>query len=470
MEYDITIGLEIHAEPNTQTKIFCGCKNQFSTVPNTNCCPVCLALPGALPMLSRAAVEKTIAAGLAMDCQINELAIFERKHYFYPDLSKAYQISQLVRPICTGGGITLKNGKHIRLNRIHLEEDAGKLLHNAVNQTSMVDCNRGGVPLNELVTEPDISSAAEAVEFLEEIRSRLIFANVAECRMEQGGMRCDVSISLKPAGSKTLGNRAEIKNLNSFKMVARAIEFEIKRQTEVLNSGGKVALETRRFDEGSGKTISMRSKEQEVDYRYFPDPDIYAVKITKSDIAKVRDNMPVLAYQLKEQFVTKFGLPEYDADVLTRSKNVAMFYLDCLNHLGEPKKVSNWIMVDLLKIMNDKSTETIPVSSAYLAEIIKMVEDKKITKAVGLQLLDMVIEKPQPPSALAQKMGLLVTITDAQILDILNALKKENPRVAEDFKSNKERVLRFIVGHVMKHTQGKAKSENVERLIYKTFE
>jgi len=463
-KYDVVVGLEIHAELNTNTKAFCGCANVFGAAPNTNTCPVCLAMPGALPVLNRAAVEKTIIAGFAMGCEINDIAIFERKHYFYPDLSKAYQISQLVKPICLGGGVKLKSGKFIRLNRIHLEEDAGKLLHNTITGQSMVDYNRGGVPLNEIVTEPDISSAAEAVELLEEIRSRLIFADVAECKMEQGGMRCDVNISLKPAGSKTLGNRAEIKNLNSFKMVARAIEFEIKRQTDILAAGGKVTMETRRFDDGSGKTSSMRNKEESQDYRYFPDPDIYAVKITRADVSRIKEKMPVLAYELKEKFINEYGLPEHDANVLTRSKEIAHYFMNCVKLLSKPKVISNWIMTDLLARSND-----ITISPTHLTDIIKMVEDKTFTKTVGLQLLDEVIKSKQSPTELAKKMGLLATISDDQILAILTQLKKDNAKVAQDYAENPDKVLRFIIGQVMKQTQGKAKSDVVEKLIPKVF-
>ena len=468
-EYDIIIGLEIHAELNTATKCFCSCANAYGSQPNSNCCPVCLAMPGALPVLNRAAVEKTIAAGLAMGCKINDLAIFERKHYFYPDLPKAYQISQLERPICIGGGIKLKNGKTVHLNRIHLEEDAGKLLHNAVSQTSLVDLNRGGVPLIEIVTEPELTSAAEAVEFLEEVRSRLVFGNIAYCKMEQGGMRCDVNLSLKPKGSKELGKRTEMKNLNSFKMVARAIEYEAKRQAEILNDGGKITTETRRWDEAKGKTLSMRSKEEAQDYRYFPDPDIYPVKITSENIKQIKDKMPPLAYELKGKFIKEFGLPEYDAIVLTKTRDSAYFYLDCVALLNEPKIISNWTMVDLARIMNAMEIETIPVSPKHLTEIIKMVQDKTVTKTVGLQLLEEIIKKPTSPMELAKKMGLLDTVTDAQILESLENLKKEKPNLVTDYLANKQKVLPFIIGQVMKQTRGKAKSEIVEKLISKVF-
>jgi aspartyl-tRNA(Asn)/glutamyl-tRNA(Gln) amidotransferase subunit B len=469
-KYDIVIGLEIHAELNTKTKCFCGCANEFGSAPNTNVCPVCLAMPGALPVLNRAAVEKTILAGLAIDCDINDLAIFERKHYFYPDLSKAYQISQLVKPICLHGGIKLKNGKFVRLNRIHLEEDAGKLLHNSVNQTSLVDYNRGGVPLIEIVTEPDISSAAEAVEFLEQIRGRLVYAGVAQCKMEQGGMRCDVNLSLKLAGSATLGNRCEIKNLNSFRSVSRAIEFESLRQAEILDAGGKIITETRKWDDAKGKTSSMRNKEESQDYRYFPDPDIYAVKITRDDVENIKKTMPILPHQLREIFELQYALPEYDADILTRSKPTADFYLECLKILNEPKHISNWILTDIMARMNDRNLTEIPVTPEHLCQIIKPVLDKTITKVVGLTLLDEIIKNPKTtPMLIAKAMGFLTAVDDQTIIDILTKLKAEKPNLVADYTANPSKVLPFLIGQVMKATQGKAKSDIVEKIIASIF-
>ncbi|MCL2228467.1 MAG: Asp-tRNA(Asn)/Glu-tRNA(Gln) amidotransferase subunit GatB [Firmicutes bacterium] len=469
-KYEVTIGLEIHAELNTKTKAFCGCANEYGAKPNTNVCHVCLAIPGTLPLINRAAVEKTIAAGLAIDCKINDIAVFERKHYFYPDLAKGYQISQLEKPICLGGGIKLGTGKFIRLNRIHLEEDAGKLLHNAVSQISLVDYNRGGVPLIEIVTEPDIANATEAVEFLEEVRQRLVYAGVAECRMEQGGMRCDVNISLKPKGAKKLGNRCEVKNLNSFKSVARAIEYEAKRQSELLDKGETISVQTRKWDEGAGKTTLMRDKGEAYDYRYFPDPDIYPIRITDRDVAEIKVAMPKLAHELKTQFVTEFGLPEYDAHVLTKNKLLAHFYLDCVTLLKEPKAVSNWTMVDIGKMMNDANTDVPPVTPAQLTEIIKMAMDKTITKTIGLELLQKVSgDSRKSPKKIAKDMGLLDGVSDAEIKKIFEAVKKDKPALVDDFKNNPQKVLPFIIGQVMKNTRGRAKSEIVEKLAKEFF-
>ena len=316
-DYDIVIGLEVHSELKTNSKVFCSCKNQFGQEPNTNCCPVCVGLPGALPVLNKKAVELVIKAGLTMDCEINDIAVFERKNYFYPDLAKAYQISQLVKPICVGGHIDLEN-KTVRLNRIHLEEDAGKLVHSTAAIGTLIDYNRGGVPLMELVTEPDISSADEAVEFLTKLRQRLIYAGVAECKMEQGGMRCDVNISVKKRGSLELGERTEMKNLNSFKSVYRAINYEANRQIEVLKNGGKIVQETRKWDDNHNRSISMRKKETSSDYRYFPDPDMLAVEIPREDVEALRKTLPLMPEELKARYISEYGLSEYESEILTR--------------------------------------------------------------------------------------------------------------------------------------------------------
>jgi len=432
-KYDIVIGLEIHAELNTNSKVFCGCANVFGSKPNTNCCPVCVGMPGALPVVNKAAVEKTIMAGIAMGCEINDIAIFERKNYFYPDLSKAYQISQLVKPICVGGGAKLKSGKYARLNRIHLEEDAGKLLHNAVSRTSHIDYNRGGVPLIEIVTEPDFCSASEAVEFLEEVRSRLIFAGVADCKMEQGGMRCDVNLSLKPKGSKTLGNRTEMKNLNSFKMVTRAIEHESKRQAEILDKGDRIVTETRKWDDVKGKTFAMRNKEESQDYRYFPDPDIYAVKISKDDVARIKKSLPVLAHELREKFIKEFGLPEYDAHILTRDKAISEYFTLCVKAYNKPKAIANLII-------NDFKVDP-KITPNELVAMLKSIEEKK--SSAGLP--------------------------ENEIIEVLKKVKTENPKVAGDYVANPDKVATFIIGQVMKQTQGKAKSDVVKKLIPTVF-
>ena len=468
--YDIVIGLEIHAELHTKTKVFCACKNQFGDEPNTNTCPVCTGMPGALPVLNKHAVELAIKAGLSFGCDISPYSVFERKNYFYPDLSKAYQISQLVYPLCIGGKIELDSGKTIRLNRIHLEEDAGKLVHINKAVGTLVDYNRGGTPLIEMVTEPDFSSADEVVEFLKKVRESLVFEDIANCKMEEGGMRCDVNLSLKKKGDSEYGIRTEMKNLNSFKSVQRAIEYEAERQAEVLATGGHVVQETRKWDDASGQSYAMRSKEQAQDYRYFPDPDLLPVEISSEEVARIKSEMVMLPQDRRKRYIEEFGLPEYDAGILTSTRYISDYFEKCVENFNAPKKISNWIMVDLLKLVKEQEEFEFPIDEKSLAGIVKMVEEKVINKTVGLQLLDKVIETGKDPLVLAKEMNLLVTISDDEILGLLRKLKSENVKVAEDYKNAPEKVVGFIVGYVMKNTGGKANSAKVRELIAKEFQ
>ncbi len=468
--FDVVIGLEIHAELNTNTKVFCSCKNEFGSEPNTNTCPVCTGMPGALPIINKRAVELAIKSGLSFGSKINNYSVFERKNYFYPDLSKAYQISQMVFPLCLSGGIKLDNGKFIRLNRIHLEEDAGKLTHISKAVGTYVDYNRGGTPLIEMVTEPDISTAEEAVDFLKKVREALVFEGIANCKMEEGGMRCDVNLSLKKKDSQIYGTRTEMKNLNSFKSVQRAIEYEAKRQAELLVAGGIVIQETRKWDDDKGKSSSMRTKEQAQDYRYFPDPDILPITISYDDIEAIKNEMVMLPADRRKMYTEEFGIPEYDAQILTTSKYISDYYEKCVKLYNNPKKLSNWIMVDLLKLVKEQEEFTFPVNEEQLVTIVKLVEDKVINKTVALQLLDKVIETGKQPMELAKEMNLLVTISDEEILKLLNQLKAENPKVSVDYKVETEKVTKFIIGYVMKNTAGKANSAKVMALIPTVFQ
>ena len=468
--FDVVIGLEIHAELNTNTKVFCSCKNEFGNDPNTNTCPVCTGMPGALPILNKRAVELAIKSGLSFGSKINNYSVFERKNYFYPDLSKAYQISQMVHPLCLSGGVKLDSGKFIRLNRIHLEEDAGKLTHISKAVGTFVDYNRGGTPLIEMVTEPDISSAEEAVDFLKKVRETLVFEGIANCKMEEGGMRCDVNLSLKKKDSPVYGTRTEMKNLNSFKSVQRAIEYEAKRQAELLVSGGIVIQETRKWDDDKGKSSSMRSKEHAQDYRYFPDPDLLPISISYDDISRIKDEMVMLPADRRQMYVEQFGIPEYDAQILTTSKYISDYYETCVKLYNNPKKLSNWIMVDLLKMVKDQEEFVFPVTEEQLVTIVKMVEDKLINKTIALDLMDKVIATQKDPMALAKEMNLLVVISDEEIMNLLKKLKAENPKVQEDFKVEPEKVTKFIIGYVMKNTGGKANTTKVMAFIPKVFE
>lgn len=468
-KFDIVIGLEIHAELNTNTKIFCGCKNEYGAPANTNVCPVCTGMPGALPVLNKRAIELGVKAGLSFGCEISKYSVFERKNYFYPDLSKAYQISQLVYPICLGGKVVLNSGKVIRINRIHLEEDAGKLTHLSRAEGTLVDYNRAGTPLIEMVTEADFSSADEVVEFLKRVREILTFEEIAKCKMEEGGMRCDVNLSIKPKGSEKLGTRTEMKNLNSFKSVQRAIVYESERQAEVILDGGVIVQETRKWDENRGKSFSLRDKVEAQDYRYFPEPDLPPVILTNDDIINIKKEMVLLPETRRFVYQKEYELPIYDSEILTTNKYISDYFDECVRLYYNPKKISNWIMVDLLKLVNLNDGDKFPISALYLSKIIKMVEEKLINKTVGLQLMDEVIKTGLDPEVLAKKLKLLVNISDEQIISLLRQLKLQNPKVVDDYKVNPEKVEIYIVGFVMKNTQGKANSLRVKELIKNEF-
>ena len=462
-EYDVVIGLEVHSELKTNAKVFCSCKNQFGQAPNTNCCPVCVGLPGALPVLNKKAVELVIKAGLTMDCEINDLAVFERKNYFYPDLAKAYQISQLVRPICIGGKIKLQN-KEVRLNRIHLEEDAGKLVHSTAAIGTLIDYNRGGVPLMELVTEPDISSAEEAVEFLTKLRQRLIFAGVAECKMEQGGMRCDVNISVKKKGSKELGERTEMKNLNSFKSVYRAITYEANRQIEVLENGGKIVQETRKWDDNHGKSVSMRKKETSSDYRYFPDPDMLAVEIPREDVENLKKTLPLMPEELKAKYMTEYGLTEYESDILTKEKDLSDYFNETVENFNKPKEVSNWILTEVLSKLKEGNDEIL-ISPKDLAKILKLVENKTVTRTNAKEILTRVWENGEDIDKLAKEYG--GNVDNEALKKIVEMVINGNPKAVEDYKTSDtpEKVFRWFIGQVMKETRGKANAVKAEEYV-----
>ena len=467
-KYDVVIGLEIHAELNTKTKVFCSCKNTFGEEPNTNCCPVCVGLPGALPVLNKKAVENTIKAGLSVGCSINNLAVFERKNYFYPDLSKAYQISQLVRPICIGGNIKLDNGKTIRINRIHLEEDAGKLIHKTKTIGTLVDYNRGGIPLIELVTEPDFSNADEAVEFLDKLRRTYIYSGVANCKMAEGGMRCDVNISVKPHDSKELVIRTEMKNLNSFKMVKRAIEYESKRQIEELEKGNKIIQQTRKWDDNKGKSFALRSKENSHDYRYFPDPDLLTVEITQEDVEKIRSTLPELAQDRIKKYVEIYNLPLYDAKILTNEKFVSDYFEECLNLYNNPKQISNWIMTELLKVLKDKpNCENLNeiITKENLVSILELLDSKQITRPNSKILFENICFTSKNAKDVAKELGMLSSLSDEEIKDFVKQVINTNPDAILDFEKNPNKVIMFYTGKVMALTKGKANPITTQSFI-----
>lgn len=461
MDWDIVIGLEVHAELKTNSKVFCSCKNEYGSAPNTNCCPVCIGLPGALPILNKQAVKYTIKAGLALGCDINDVAVMERKNYFYPDLSKAYQISQLVKPICLNGGIKLENGKFVRLNRIHLEEDAGKLIHNE-NIGSLIDYNRGGVPLIEIVTEPDISSAEEAVEFVTRLRNTLIYTGVADCKMEEGGMRCDVNLSIKPKGSSVYGTRTEMKNLNSFKMIEKAIKVETERQIDIIENGGTIKQETRRWDDANEETVAMRSKETSQDYRYFPDPDILAVTISREDVENIRKTLPLLPEQLKDKFINEYNLPEYDADVIIKDKQISMFYLDCVKLLNEPKQISNWLMTNVLAKLKD---DILKISPKQLTDIISLVINRKISKQNGVELFELIWGTNDDATKIATDKKMINDMSTDELYSIIDEILVNNPQVIPQYKTEPDKILNFLTGQTMRQTKGKADSKLVREYL-----
>lgn len=461
MQYDVVIGLEVHAELKTQTKCFCSCKNTYGDLPNSNCCPVCMGLPGALPVLNKFAVEQTVRAGLALGFEINKQALFERKNYFYPDLAKAYQISQLEKPICINGHLKVFD-KEIPINRIHLEEDAGKLVHK--DNVSLVDYNRAGVPLIELVTDalkqPHIESADEAIEFLTKLRQIYIYAGVADCIVEKGQMRADVNVSLKPKGSSEFGTKVEMKNIMGFKAVHRAITYEIQRQKEILDEGGVIEQETRKWDNDKGESYTLRTKENSEDYRYFPDPDLLMVNIDQKDIDRIKDSMPILPVQLKEKFMSEYGLSEYDSDVLLADKEVCDFFIACLEDYFKPKTVANWVITEVLA--RQKLEGKILVSKENLVWIIKAVDDKKVQRLAAKDLLSDVWGTTLSAEEQARKKDILADLSTDFVLEVIEKVVKEKSGVVEQFKREKDpKILNFLVGQVMKETRGKANAQAV---------
>jgi aspartyl-tRNA(Asn)/glutamyl-tRNA(Gln) amidotransferase subunit B len=473
-DYQVTIGLEVHVELKTDTKIFCGCCTVFGSRQNTNVCPVCLGLPGVLPVLNKKVVEYAIKAGLALNCEIAAFSKFDRKNYYYPDLPKNFQISQYDLPIAKNGLLEIQAGdqlKKIGITRIHMEEDAGKLLHQgddiAAACSSYVDLNRTGVPLIEIVSEPELSSGEEAKAYLEKLKAILQYTEISDCKMEEGSLRCDVNISLREKGATQLGTKAEIKNMNSFKAVQRAIEYEIKRQTEILADGGQIIQETRSWDESRGLTVSLRSKEEAQDYRYFPEPDLVPLVIEKDWVEQVRETLPELPDARKKRLVEKYGLPAYDAEVITSSKALADFFDAVLAKSQDAKAASNWVMGELLRLLNANSLEIeeVKVKPEQLADLLILLGKGTVSGKIAKAVFEEMFATGADPEQIVQEKG-LVQISDEKAIEaVVWQIIEANPKSVADYKSGKEQAIGFLVGQVMKETKGKANPGLVNKLL-----
>ena len=478
MEYEAVIGLEIHAQMLTESKIFCSCSTTFGAEPNSQTCPVCTGMPGVLPVLNRRVMEYAMRAALATECRIAPLSRFARKNYFYPDLPKGYQISQYELPVAEGGTveIELEGGekKVIRLVRIHMEEDAGKLVYEGTMTTtgaSFVDYNRTGVPLMEIVSEPDMRSAAEAGAFLRQLRDILVYLDVCDGNMEQGSFRCDANISVRPMGQETLGVKAEVKNMNSFRNVERALVFEIDRQIDLLRSGGAVVQETRLWDAENGSTLSMRGKEEAHDYRYFPDPDLMPLVIDPEWIEEVRSSLPELPAARRERFVSDYGLPPYDVGVLTSSKPMADYFEACAGLGTDPKAVSNWIMGDLLRKLNEDEREITdcPVTPADLAELLSLIDKGTISGKIAKTVFEEMYGSGEKPGAIVEAKGLVQVTDEGAIAGIVDEVLAANAENVARYKAGAEKLFGFFVGQVMKATKGKANPKIVNELLRKAL-
>lgn len=473
-DYEVVIGLEVHVELLTESKVFCGCSTKFGASPNSHTCPVCLGLPGVLPVLNRKAVEYAIKVALALNCQVAEFSKFDRKNYFYPDLPKNYQISQYDLPIGKNGYIELSTGggnRRIGIRRVHLEEEAGKSLHEGENimeaAYSLEDYNRAGIPLLEIVSEPDIRSPEEAYLYLNTLRNILLYIGVSDCKMEEGSLRCDANISVRPAGSGDFGTPVELKNLNSFRAVQKGLEYEARRQTEVNRRGEKVVRETRHWDEEKGVTAPLRTKEEAHDYRYFPDPDLVPVVIDRGWVERVRAELPELPNARKERFIRELGLPEYDAGLITEDKALADFFEECLASYHNPKIVSNWVMGELLRLLNAKGegVKDLRFRPADLASMLSLIDEGVISGKIAKTVFEEMFNTGKPPQEIVAGRGLVQISDQDELGRIVDAVIASNPASVNDFKSGKEKALGFLVGQVMKETRGRANPQLVNKLL-----
>lgn len=473
MKYETVIGLEVHVQLNTKTKIFCSCSTEFGKPPNQNTCPICLGMPGVLPVLNQQALEYAALACLATHSEVQKVSRFDRKNYFYPDLPKGYQISQFEFPIGRHGYIHIQvNGqqKKIGLTRIHMEEDAGKSIHGenlGSPEKSYVDFNRTGVPLIEIVSEPELRSPVEAREYLTQLKAILEYTEVSDCNMEAGSLRCDANVSLRPVGQKEFGTRTELKNLNSFRFIQKAIEYEVRRQTQILDQGDTVVQETRLYDSVKGETFSMRGKEEAHDYRYFPEPDLVPTVVDDAWIESIRQKLPELPEEKRNRFVKEYEIPEYDAGVLTTSKALAAYYEDCVSRFPKPKALSNWIMGELLRELkkDDREIGDCPVSPEGLTQMLKMIDAGVLSSKMGKAVFEEMYRTGKPPAAIVEEKGLVQINDSAQIESAVDAVIAANPDQVEQYRSGREKVFGFFVGQVMKASKGQANPAKVNELL-----
>ena len=467
-KYRMTVGLEVHVELKTQTKIFCACPSGFGASPNTSVCPVCLGLPGAMPTLNRRVVEYAVKAGLATNCQISRLSGIDRKNYFYPDLPKGYQISQYFTPICLGGYVDIKtenSSERIGITRIHIEEDAGKLIHDGLRGASLVDYNRCGVPLIEIVTEPDMRSPEEARAFLEKVKSILEYTGVSDCKMQEGSLRCDVNLSVRPLGQKAFGTRTEMKNINSFSAAFRAMEGERKRQIELIEDGGEVVQATRRWDDAKGESFEMRSKEEAHDYRYFPEPDLVPIVVDREWIERIRASLPELPDERKRRYIAELGLPEYDAKLLTASKSISDYFEKTVG-LGAPAKaVSNLLMGDISRILHEREMESIPFEPVFLAKAISLYTEQKVSSGALKKIIEALFDEEKEPEEIAKEKGLIQVSDESALIPIIQKILNDNPKAVEELKSGKEKAMGFFVGQAMRASKGSANPQLVNKLV-----
>ena len=469
-QYETVIGLEVHVELATKTKIFCSCSTQFGGEPNTHTCPVCTGMPGSLPVLNKKVVEYAIAVGLATNCKITQYCKFDRKNYFYPDNPQNYQISQLYLPICRDGGIeieTEEGTKVIGIHEIHMEEDAGKLIHDDWDDCSLVDFNRSGVPLNEIVSEPDMRSAEEVIAYLDKLRLIIQYLGASDCKLQEGSMRADVNLSVREVGAKEFGTRTEMKNLNSFKAIARAIEGEKQRQIDLLEEGKQVIQETRRWDDNKEYSYAMRSKEDAQDYRYFPEPDLVPIVISDEWLEEIRRNQPELRTEKLKRYKEEFDIPEYDAKILTNSKKMADIFEAATAICNKPKKVSNWLMVETMRLLKENSMEIddIRFSPENLAKLVNLADEGTINSSVAKEVFEEVFNNNVDPIVYVEEKGLKTVNDEGALRSTIEQIVADNPKSVEDYRNGKEKAIGFLVGQTMKAMKGKADPGMINKIL-----